>query len=307
MAERRYTMVLYGALLIAAAATYGVYHMLGSMRAQSRVPTRSVVVATADVPEGVAFDRVNVAAHDWPVAAIPVGAFSSVDSVVGRVSRIAVFNGEPIVPGRLAPTGASPGLEQKIAPGTRAMAVRINDVAGISGLLQPNSRVDVLVTLAEDNNHDDQMAKLFMENMRVLSVGTAVQRDQDGKPINATTVTLGVTPEEAEQLAVAMNKGSIQLVLRGYGDPDTVRTKGATSQDVLAQLRGAPLEPIPRPVAAKGQPVRRRIVRIAPAAVAVAPPKPARPESVTVSVYRGDKSTLQSFAKASTGATPKSP
>ncbi len=306
MAERRYTMVLYGALLVAGVATYGAYRMLGSMRDQSRVPTRSVVVVTKDVPEGVVFDRVALATNQWPVTSVPAGAFSSIDSVVGRVTRVPVFEGEPIVPGRLAPTGAGAGLEQKIAPGTRAMAVRINDVAGISGLLQPNSRVDVLVTLAEDNaNNQSQVAKLFMENMRVLSVGTAVQRDQDGKPNNATTVTLGVTPEEAERLAVAMNKGSIQLVLRGYGDPDTVRTRGATSQDVLAQLRGAPLE-VARAAIPSRQPVRHT-VRAAPASVAVAPPRPALPDSVTVSVYRGDKSTRQTFEKAAAVATTKSP
>ena len=306
MAERRYTMVLYGALVIAAVATFGAYRMLGSLRDQTRVPTQPVVIATKDLPEGVALDRLELTTRNWPIATVPVGAFSSIDSAVGRVTRIAVFNGEAIVPGRLAPVGAGAGLEQKIAPGTRAMAVRINDVAGISGLLQPNSRVDVLVTLAEDaNNRDTQMAKLFMENMRVLSVGTEVQRDADGKPNNATTVTLGVTPQEAEQLAVAMNKGSIQLVLRGYGDPDTVRTPGATSKDVLALLRGAPVVPVEAP----HREVRRRPPAPKPvsAPVAVAIAKPAAPDSVTVSVYRGEKPTKQTFEKPSTGAVPKTP
>lgn len=305
MAERRYTMVLYGALVVAGLATFGAYRMLGSMRAESRVPTQPVVIVTKDIPEGVALDRVALATRNWPVATVPVGAISSIDSAVGRVTRVAIFNGEAVVPGRLAPVGASAGLEQKIAPGTRAMAVRINDVAGISGLLQPNSRVDVLVTLAEDaNNRDTQMAKLFMENMRVLSVGTEVQRDADGKPNNATTVTLGVTPQEAEQLAVAMNKGSIQLVLRGYGDPDTVRTQGATSKDVLALLRGAPAV-APEP---PHREVRRHVAAAPkPAPVAVAVAKPAAPDSVTVSVYRGDKPTKQTFVKPNAGTAPKLP
>ncbi len=306
MAERRYTMVLYGALIVAAIATFGAYRMLGSLRDQTRVPTQPVVIATKDLPEGVSLDRLALTTRNWPIATVPVGAFSSIDSAVGRVTRIAVFNGEAIVPGRLAPLGAGAGLEQKIAPGTRAMAVRINDVAGISGLLQPNSRVDVLVTLAEDaNNRDTQMAKLFMENMRVLSVGTEVQRDENGKPNNATTVTLGVTPREAEQLAVAMNKGSIQLVLRGYGDPDTVRTAGATSKDVLALLRGAPaVAPTP-----PHREIRRRVAAPPPqpVPVAVVMAKPAPPDSVTVSVYRAEKPTKQTFEKPTTGGVPKSP
>ena len=71
----------------------------------------------------------------------------------------------------------------------RAMAVRINDVAGISGLIQPNSRVDIMVTIA-DPVTGKQVAKLFMENMRVLSVGTEIQRDASGKANAATTVTI---------------------------------------------------------------------------------------------------------------------
>lgn len=307
MAERRYSVVLYGAVIVAAAATYGAYQMISSMQARSRIPMRPVVVAARDMPEGATFDRLGLTTRLWPAAAVPESVYTKVDSVVGRVTRVPVFAGEPIVPGRLAPVGAGPGLETKILPGTRAMAVRINDVAGISGLLQPNSRVDVLVTLPETNNDQNQIAKLFMENMKVLSVGTEVHRDKDGKPIQATTVTLDVTPEQAERLAVAMNRGTIQLVLRGYGDPDTVRTKGATARDVLAQL-GVAAEPKPklepRHAVRHVTHVERPPAPPAPAPVVQAPPPPPRPvvpESTSVEVYHGDRATRHSFERPTTG------
>jgi pilus assembly protein CpaB len=102
-----------------------------------------------------------------------------------------------------------------------------------------------------------------------------------------------------------MNKGSIQLVLRGYGDPDTVRTSGATSKDVLALLRGTPLATPEAPL----REVRRHAVasKPKPVPVAVVMAKPAAPDSVTVSVYRGDKPTKQTFEKPSNGAVPKTP
>jgi pilus assembly protein CpaB len=285
----RYKLVFWGAIIVAAAATFGAYRLLAA-NSRAELTTRPVVVASRDIPEGVAIDRIALQVAQWPVQAVPVGAFTAIDSVIGRVPRVPIYNGEPIVPGRLAPTGTGPGLEVKIPPGQRAMAVRINDVAGISGLLQPNSRVDVLVTLREANS-DKQVAKLFMSNMLVLSVGTEVQRDTQGKPINATTVTLAVTPEEAERLAIAMNTGSIQLVLRGYGDPDSVRTKGATSGDVLTQLKGtgvvvpqksAPPKIVYRPLPApKVEPKKE------------APPPP--PDSVRVDVYRAGKAAQQKF------------
>ncbi|MGI9076816.1 MAG: Flp pilus assembly protein CpaB [Gemmatimonadaceae bacterium] len=292
----RYKYVFWGALLVAAIATFGAYRLLAANSGAGKVVMRPVIIASRDIPEGSSIDRVALTTAQWPVQTVPDGAFSAMDSVAGRVARVNVFSGEAIVPGRLAPIGTGPGLELKIPPGQRAMAVRINDVAGISGLIQPNSRVDVLVTIKEDNNSDRQVAKLFMSNMQVLSVGTEVQRDASGKPITATTVTLGVTPEEAERLAIAMNTGAIQLVLRGYGDPDSVRTKGATSTDVLAALRGSraivPSAPSARP---------RVIYRPAPQAPPVKtapPPPPPPPDSAVVNVYRAGKSDKLKFDTA---------
>src|SRR6266496_2119205 len=142
----RYKLVFWGALLVAVIATFGAYRYLVAHSAPPKPATRAVVVASRDIPEGAAIDRAALSLASWTPEAVPLGAYSTVDSVVGRVTRVNVFNGEPIVPGRLAPSGTGPGLELKIPPGQRAMAVRINDVAGISGLIQPNSRVDVLVT-----------------------------------------------------------------------------------------------------------------------------------------------------------------
>jgi pilus assembly protein CpaB len=304
MAERRYTMVFYAAIATAVVATFGVYRYLQQAKQSSEVPMRGVVIASHDMSEGEKLDRLSLSLAQWPAGTAPDSAFTSIDSAVGRVVRVPVFKGEPIVPGRLAPAGTGPGLEVKIEPGKRAMALKINDVAGLSGLIQPNSRVDVLVTLqANQQQNIKEQAKLFMNNMRVLSVGTQVERGDDGKPIQATTATLEVTPEQAEQLAVAVNQGTIQLVLRGYGDPDSVTTPGATSTDVLAQLRSRPAlkEEAPKP--------ERRRTRDRPAPVPMPVPTPVavrtaiaepRADSVVVRVYRGDKLSQQKFEKDST-------
>jgi pilus assembly protein CpaB len=302
MAGRKYTFVFYVAVAIAAIATFGVYRVLENTKASSRIATRPLVVAAKGLPEGTSIDRASLSVRDWPVVSIPAGAFSSPDSLIGRVTRVAVFEGEALVPGRLAPSGTGPGIEVKITPGKRAMGVRINDVAGVSGLIQPNSRVDVLVNIRTQDGSGRQVSKLFMENMRVLSVGTRVERDAEGKAIEATTAALEVTPEEAERLAVAVNQGSIQLVLRGYGDPDSVRTKGANSSDVLSQLGSAPErspEPAPRPARRTAPP------RPAPPAPLVVAPPP-KPDSLTVTVFRGADVQRQKFEKSTDQkATPQ--
>jgi len=295
MAGRRYTSVFYVAIGIAALATFGVYRVLENTKASSRIATRPLVVAAKSLPEGSAIDKTALSVREWPVATIPAGAFSSPDSLIGRVTRVAVFEGEAIVPGRLAPSGTGPGIEVKITPGKRAMALRINDVAGVSGLIQPNSRVDVLVNIRNEAKEGRLESKLFMENMRVLSVGTAVERDAEGKAIQAATAALEVTPEEAERLAIAASQGSIQLVLRGYGDPDSVRTKGANTGDILAQLGSAPTRVVEAPKARRTPAPRPA----APAPVVLAPEKP---DSLTVTVFRGGDRQQQKFEKPKTTA-----
>ena len=306
MADRRYSFLLAIAVLLAGGATFAVFRVIQSTKESARVVTHPVVVAMQDIPEGAPIERLALAVNQWPEGTVPAGAFTAVDSLLGRVTRVAVFKGEPIVPGRLAPEGTGPGLAVKIGQGKRGVAVQINDVSGISGLLQPNSRVDVLVTLRSTRGEEDPVAVIFMQNMRVLSVGTMTQGGPDSRPIQATTVTLEVTPEEAERLFIATREGTITLALRGYGDPDSVKTKGARTSDVIADIRGSQPAPPPRPPSGN---TRRNTQRQAEQPVAAAPPPPQptapalqtprRPDSSAVIIYRGEKSSTQKFAKDS--------
>src|SRR5512146_2501507 len=319
MAERRYTTIFAFAVLTAGVATFGIYRVLQASKARNRIQTQPVVVAMLDVGESQAIDRTAVTVAQWPVGTVPAGAFTNIDSVVGRVTRVDVFKGEVIVPGRLAPSGTEPGLAVKITPGKRALALRIDDVSSLNGMIQPNSRVDVLVTLPDQQQNGQQVAKTFMSNMRVLSVGTISQVSRDNRPIQAPTATLEVTPDEAERLAIAQQVGRIQLSLRGYGDPDSIKTEGAKSADVLAQLRAAPPAKASAPsrsVARSSSPRRgigeklgdgfnsaaRTLSQSPPAPVVMpqaepVPPKPKKPDTVAVQIYKGDKLDTRKFAK----------
>ncbi len=305
MAQRRYTIVFYAAVFIAAMATYGVFRVLQAAKMSARVATRPVVVAAKDIPAGALLDQGSLEVKEWPAIAVPNAALGSLAAAEGRVTRVPVFAGEAIVPGRLARQGTAPGLEARITPGMRAMSVRINDVAGLSGLIQPNSRVDVLVSLREGGRESEEVSKLFLENMRVLSMGSRTTRDDSGDPAPATTATLEVTPAQAERLAVAMRQGMIQLVLRGFDDTDSTRTKGASSSEVLAQLREAKPKPVvaqtTRPV--RSTPRRTTPVREVPPPVAVAA-EPPKPDSLTVRVYRGSTVTQQKFDTTNGNGTP---
>lgn len=297
MAAKRYSFVFYVAIIVAIAATYSVFKVLESTKASSRVATAPVVIAARDINEGTTIDRLALTVAQWPVSTVPVGAYGRIDSVASRVARVPIFNGEPIVPGRLAPEGTEPGLISKITPGKRAMSVRINDVTGIAGMIPPNSRVDIGLTTTLGNAQ--RTAKVFMSNMRVLMMQTATTKTEDGRPIPATVATLEVTPEEFELLLVAQAQGSIQLVLRGYGDPDSVVTSGKTSSDIERALRDAPpVRPPPQRRVASGPPTRA-----VPETVVVREPLAAAPKQKAdtnkVEVFRGANKTELKFSKDS--------
>jgi pilus assembly protein CpaB len=306
MPDRRLSVVLGVALTVASVSGLGVYQLLAQAQDDVRVPTMQVAVAVTDLTDGTRLEEGDVALVDMPTAVVPLGAYTTLDSIVDRITRVPVFAGEVMVPRRLAPVGAGAGLEVRITPGKRAMAVEIDEVAGLAGLIQPDSRVDVLVTLT-DAETERQHAKLIMSNMRVLSVGSLLDRlptdelEPTDEPVEApTTAALEVSPAQAERLAVASSQGRIQLVLRGFGDPDTVPTAGATMQDMMPDL------PTPRSTRVSVAPRSAvRVSRPAPAPKAtvadVAPDTtPARPDSATVLVFRGDKLTAQRFARPDT-------
>jgi len=236
-AQPSFRTILFFSVFVGLLAVLGAFKALQATGYAARMSGGDVVVAVRDIPEGSIVGRDAVKTMHRPAATVPAGTFRTIDSVVGRVTRVAVLKGEPMSAPRLAPAGSSPGLQVIIAPGKRAMVVRIDDAAVISGLIQPNSRVDVLVTLRADAAGRREIAKVFMENMRVLSVGRHAERGGAGEPLEATTATLEVAPDEAERLALAMNSGTIELVVRGYGDRSHATTNGASSADVLAQLR----------------------------------------------------------------------
>jgi pilus assembly protein CpaB len=230
--------------------------------------TAPVVIAQKDMAEGSSIDRMSLVVAQWPVGTIPAGAFTSIDSIVGRVTRVTVFKGEALVPGRLAPDGAGPGLEVKITPGKRAMSFRVNDVSGIAGLIQANSRVDMVVVIDGGADKGGRVARVFMENMRILAMSTVTQRSEDGRPIAAAVATVEVTPNEGERLTIATTQGQIQLMLRGYGDPDSAKTRGAPTSQIVSNLR------------------RATAVRLAPQPM-VMPPRPPKPDTAVVKIFRG--------------------
>jgi pilus assembly protein CpaB len=144
--------------------------------------------------------------------------------------------GEPVLESKLAPKGVIPGLTALLSMDMRAMTVKVDEASGVAGFLNPDNRVDVVVTVDKGDFNKDPISKLVLQNLRVLGTGQRIEKRLGEKPQVVPTVTLELTPEEGERLALAIREGNISLVLRNQQDERVVQTTGARTSTLLGEL-----------------------------------------------------------------------
>jgi len=281
------------ALLFALAAGVGTWRFLARQAAtaeKARLETVGIVVALVDIPLGQTINPNQVAVAAWPRGTHPPDAFHDVKSVAGRVARRDFARGEPIVEAKLVPANRAAGLlSLRVPEGLRAFSVKVNEVVGVGGFVVPDSRVDVIVTTAASpERQQDQVAKLFLQNVLVLAAGQSIEQ-RDNKPVTVNTVTLAVTPEEAERLALASNDGKIQLVLRNFSDGARVETPGSDKRQLLGSFR----RPAARTAARRAAPPPARAA--SPATTPATAPAPVVASAHTVEIIRGGKRSVERF------------
>jgi pilus assembly protein CpaB len=235
MARMRITLVLLLALAAGGGLAYGTYSYMQNVQVKTvSLPTRPVVVAAADLELGAELRPDDLRVVEWPESALPMGAFSTADEIVGRGLVMPVIQNEPILPMKLAAKDAGSGLPVVIPEGKRAVSVRVNEVIGVAGYVLPGTKVDVLATASPTENRADTTTKLVLSNVQVLAAGTKLEQDgEQGKPMSVNVVTLLVTPEESERLTLGATEGKIQLALRNPLDKDTPETPGIQPASLL--------------------------------------------------------------------------
>jgi pilus assembly protein CpaB len=272
MNRSRLLMIGGLALAIGLLVSFTVYDRLrnvaGSNSNAAGVP---VVVAADDIQVGAKLEAHDVRVVNLPPSAVPPGAFSVASKVLGRGAILPISKGEFILSSKLAALNAGAGLPSMIPPGMRAVSVRVNDVVSVAGFVQPGTRVDVLATGNEGN---ERQTVTVLENVAVIAVGGSLLERLTGGEANAPVITLLVSPDDAQKLALASQEGRIQLALRNPLD---------TKKGGIAATRTSALYPGEKSVAAASESktkVRKVVAKVAP------PPPPA---PYTVEMIRGSK------------------
>ena len=218
-----------------------------------------VVVAAQDIPVRTLVTPQMLAIKELPADARHAKAFTGVEQINGKVSNLPIAAGEQVLSTKFFARKEDSGLAFRIPPGRRAISVTVNELISSGGLINPGDFVDVITVFSgtEGGNQASQAipanqdsAAMVLQNIEVLAVAQSLQgptaeptganavagqvtgnrpdsrQEAIARP-NARTATLAVTPEEAQKLILAEEKGKIRLALRGVDDHEPVAV-GAT-------------------------------------------------------------------------------
>lgn len=260
--------------VLAGGITFLFYRRI-SANSQQRKAVQIVVAAT-DLSVGVTLSQKDVALLDWYSDALPSGAFTKTDAVVGHPLLYPMAAKEPILQRDLGVEGAGIGLAGKLPEGMRAVAIRSNEIIGVAGFLYPGSKVDLLMTFTPPGG-TMPVTETVLQNVEVLTAGQTIEPDPQGKPQSVNVVTLLLNPEDSQKLQLASAQGNIQFVLRSGADQKSAELRPTRLDELVVGSKPAPV------VAAPGV---KHAPRKAP---------PTAPPIYMLEVIQGTQRTVQKF------------
>jgi pilus assembly protein CpaB len=268
--------ILLIAFVIAAGCSYIVFRLVGNRLSGTHQTTTHVIAAATDIKLGTVLRDADLTTIEIS-GTLPKGVILKKENAIGRGVISNLYLGEPILENRLAAPGSGGGLAATIPQGMRATAVRVNEVVGVAGFVTPGMRVDVLITGNPPGGATAQgsLVRTLLQNIEVLSAGTDIQRDAEGKPLQVQVVNLLVTPAQAEILSLASSETRIQLVLRNPLDTKLDQPPGTATAQLFTE--SSP----PKPAVVAGHKV-------------VSKPPPSR--VYLVEVFNGSKKSETKFA-----------
>jgi pilus assembly protein CpaB len=200
--------------------------------------TVEVLVAKSDLERGHVVEAAEIGWQTWPkksandnfitMAARP----DAITQFTGAIVRVPVLSGQPIFDPMVVLAKGSGFLAAILPKGMRAVAMEVTPESDAGGFILPEDHVDIVLT-----RHDKEAEKttgvekivseIILSNVRVLAVDQAVEEKNGQKVVVGKTVTVELTPDQAETLAMSRQLGSLSLALRALVDsqsstPETV-------------------------------------------------------------------------------------
>ncbi len=205
-----------------------------------------VVVATRDIPFGQTVDAIKLTTIPWPKSALPPGGFADLAALLPgsgaepRRAKAAILAGEIVLASKVSNFGDKVTIVQSLGPNTRAIAIKVEAETSVGGFVTPGDRVDVILTQGKG---EGLKSVTIIQNARVIGVDQQTD-EADDAPAVARTVTLEVSPEDSQKLALAQKAGTLSLTLRTLEDQAEAPLESISLRDVLREPEVATAEEV---------------------------------------------------------------
>jgi pilus assembly protein CpaB len=239
MFSRRGPILIAISLLLALAAAWVANRWLIAQTASANEGPNTVAVMAAaiDIPLGTKIEPRHVTPIQMLADTAPDSAYQDLAGVEGKIALAEIMKGDIFHKARFADQGGGSALAAVVAENMRAVSVRVNDVVGVAGFLLPGNRVDVV---AAYRDRQDVLSETVVQNVKVLAIDQSASSDKN-EPVVVRAVTLEVTPQDAEKLILAEQRGSIQLALRN--PLDEAVTKKPVAAVAVVKTKAPPPAP----------------------------------------------------------------
>jgi len=185
--------------------------------AAPQVEYATILVAALDIPQWKTVDETDFNEKSWPKASVTQDMFTDKAMVIGKIALVNVYKDEALNIHRVVDPKGGSLFSLGFPENMRAFTLRINDVSGVGGFLAPDNRVDVLAAKKISGSNDQTYTETLIQDIKVLAVDQDASTD-DKKPVVVRSVTLEMTPQQAEAVFNAQQQGTIQLALRNPTD-----------------------------------------------------------------------------------------
>ncbi len=183
----------------------------------SQVEYTTVIVAALDIPQWNTVDELDLTEKPWPKDAVTQDMFTDKAKAIGKIAIVNVYKDETLNAHRVVDPKGGNVFSLGFPENMRAFTLRINDVSGVGGFLAPDNRVDVLGSKKLPGSNDQTVTETLIQDIKVLAVDQEASTDAK-KPVVVRSVTLEMTPQQAEAVFNAQQQGTIQLALRNPTD-----------------------------------------------------------------------------------------
>jgi len=237
--DRQKILIIFGAAWVSAALLTWIF--ISKTHGPKMEATKRIMAVTRDLPLGTRIKKTDIKLIEIREKDVPKGALFQDTEVVDRALLFPIGANEPLTNMKLTSVGGADGVPSTIEAGMRAISVTINDSSGVAGLIQPNSRVDVMFT--RPGSMAEAVTSVILQNIKVLAMGRLVSMGQtvDPKAPKMPVATLLVSPEDAQKLELAKNQGKISLTLRNPLDQTSNPELAPVNSDVLDPMISARL------------------------------------------------------------------